>query len=405
VNILNQINFISVFIVLIIFIPICAGAFEYFSKERIQHSIYSLFDNIEFIVSILLSVFLVKKILIEHNEGIYASIYEVLPNTFKHAFPGQGAMIYLVFVPLMLVLIMCVLRIITQPFYRLVVAPLAEGIYNFLESMNGVVRRIIGAVCRIPKAIIGLLIFVIFLNTYTYYFYSPKITAWMNESTPYQILYKNAIYPVLNSNLAKQIPVIVNDSFRKTFDKGSSLKDVTKSDAAKKLLKELEKRNIKVIEYFNGVTLDEAIKSNSEIDNLAKKIVADEKVSTRKGYLLYKWVSKNIKYDYDKAEKVSKDPRGIESGAITAFETRKGICFDYSSLYVAMCRAVGLKVRLVTGLGYSGTFWGDHAWNQVYSTEEKRWINVDCTFGSAANYFDKKNFDEDHKDSDVQGEW
>jgi transglutaminase-like putative cysteine protease len=70
-----------------------------------------------------------------------------------------------------------------------------------------------------------------------------------------------------------------------------------------------------------------------------------------------------------------------------------------------MCRAVGLKVRLVTGLGYSGTFWGDHAWNQVYSTEEKRWINVDCTFGSAANYFDKKNFDEDHKDSDVQGEW
>ena len=55
--------------------------------------------------------------------------------------------------------------------------------------------------------------------------------------------------------------------------------------------------------------------------------------------------------------------------------------------------ATGLKVRLVTGIGYSGLAWGDHAWNQVYFPAEKRWINVDATFGSTgANYFDKGRF-------------
>ncbi|HBQ86719.1 MAG TPA: transglutaminase, partial [Syntrophomonas sp.] len=87
------------------------------------------------------------------------------------------------------------------------------------------------------------------------------------------------------------------------------------------------------------------------------------------------------------------------------FNTRKGICFDYSCLYISMCRAAGLKVRLITGVAYSGTAWGDHAWNQVYSTEEGRWINVDTTFGSNGYYFDKPDFIADHRYPVVQGEW
>ena len=116
-------------------------------------------------------------------------------------------------------------------------------------------------------------------------------------------------------------------------------------------------------------------------------------------------MSRNIKYEYDKAVKISRDPSGVSSGSIVAFETRKGICFDYACLYVSMCKAVGLKVRLVTGLAYNGVIWGYHAWNQVYSAEEKRWINVDPTFGAYAAYFDKTDFDEDHRYSQIQGEW
>lgn len=95
----------------------------------------------------------------------------------------------------------------------------------------------------------------------------------------------------------------------------------------------------------------------------------------------------------------------MDSGSVMAFNTRRGVCFDYACLYVSMCRAVDLKVRLVTGLGYSGSSWGDHAWNQVYIPEEDRWVNVDATFGTIYNYFDKPDFSVDHRDAEVQGEW
>jgi transglutaminase-like putative cysteine protease len=71
-----------------------------------------------------------------------------------------------------------------------------------------------------------------------------------------------------------------------------------------------------------------------------------------------------------------------------------------------MCRAVGVKVRFITGLGYSGVEWGDHAWNQVYDPAENRWINVDTTFGnSGKNYFDHAGFRADHQDGVIQGQW
>ena len=99
--------------------------------------------------------------------------------------------------------------------------------------------------------------------------------------------------------------------------------------------------------------------------------------------MLYEWVSKKIKYDTKKAEIIFKNASLVDSGSIVTFEERTGVCFDYSCLYVSMCRAVGLKVRLVSGLGYTGTEWGEHVWNQVYDSEEERWINVDTTFGNS----------------------
>jgi transglutaminase/protease-like cytokinesis protein 3 len=229
----------------------------------------------------------------------------------------------------------------------------------------------------------------------------------MNESEAYQVLYKGAVAPVLNSNIAKKIPVLVNDSFGKSMiriptdgDPGGS-----SGQTGSQTGNQLKKGNTQVITYFNGVTLDEAIKSNPQIDETARNIVGNETNSNKKAALIYKWVSRNVEYDYQKAAMISKDSTGISSGSIIAFNTRKGICFDYSSLYISMCRAVGLKVRLITGLGYSGIAWGDHAWNQVYSAEEGRWINVDTTFGSNGNYFDKPDFNVDHRWAEFQGEW
>ena len=160
-----------------------------------------------------------------------------------------------------------------------------------------------------------------------------------------------------------------------------------------------------LFQYINGVTLEEAIQSNSEIDDMAKQIVGAETDDKRKAYLIYLWICENISYDNGK-EEAAKTPSEVSSGAIVAYTTRTGICFDFSCLYVAMCRAVDLNVRFIVGMAYSGSVWGDHAWNQVYYPKESRWIDVDTTFGSSGiNYFDRPYFELDHKDGSIQGEW
>ena len=403
---LTQINAVTAALVCVCLFPIITGAFGYFSRERIQYSLGSLLDNIEFLLGLLLAIFLTKKIFFENSTGVFKKIYEWIPTNLRSILYGHDVLTYICAVPVILLLVLIVLRFLTAPIYRAVVVPLSNRLYLMLNSTNSILKRFIGALWKIPKSVYMVFIFGLLLNFYSYYFPSPMLTKWMNESTVYQALYKNALYPVLNSNIAKQIPVIINDSFKRTSVPvlpGEEGQDGP--SAAAQLAQLLKDRNIRVTEYFNGVTLDEAVKSSPEIDQTAKKIVGNETSSKKKAELIYKWITGNVKYDNEKAAKISSDPKGISSGSIAAFNTRKGICFDYSCLYISMCRAVGLKVRLVTGLGYSGISWGDHAWNQVFVPEEDRWVNVDTTFGTIADYFDKPDFDVDHKYAEVQGEW
>jgi transglutaminase-like putative cysteine protease len=156
---------------------------------------------------------------------------------------------------------------------------------------------------------------------------------------------------------------------------------------------------------LNGSGVDQAVKSIDEIDNTTKKITEGEKTSTGKAKKIYAWITKNIENDEDKAEKIGQDPKGIPTGAVVAYSVRKGVSYDFACLFVAMCRAVDVEVNFVTGKGYNGIVWGDHAWNQIYSTEERKWINVDTLFGIVGNYFDKSQFNFDHLEGEVQKSW
>ena len=161
-----------------------------------------------------------------------------------------------------------------------------------------------------------------------------------------------------------------------------------------------------VIVYYNGVTLDQAITSNSAIDAKAKELVSGDTDAIEKSRALYNWVGSNITYDDAKAEEITVDKgKGVKSGAIEAFDTRTGVCFDYASLYTAMAREVGLKVRMVSGEGYTGTSWGPHAWNEVYIPSEKKWIPVDTTFASSGDYFATADFYDTHRDGKIIGQW
>ena len=253
-------------------------------------------------------------------------------------------------------------------------------------------------------AILMVLVFSLFLNFYIGFSQNSKTDDYINQSVAFQQIDTHILHPLLTSKLAKRIPVLINDSFKNTAFNFST--EDPKAGASESTSEDINNRNVWVVKYFNGVTLDEAIKSNSEIDNTAQKIVGSEKNSRKKAYLLYTWISNHIQYDDEKANLIVTDPSEVSSGSIVAYNEKKGVCFDYSCLYVSMCRAVGVKVRFITGLGYSGVAWGDHAWNQVYYPAEKRWINVDTTFGSAGyNYFDLSDFSDSHQAAVIQGEW
>ena len=161
------------------------------------------------------------------------------------------------------------------------------------------------------------------------------------------------------------------------------------------------------ITIYNGITIDEGIKSNANINNKAVELTESATSDRERAKILYTWVGRNIKYDNDKAEKVlyGSDNRQMpESGAICAFESKSGICFDKACLYVAMSRAIDLKVRLIGGQAFDGEQYVGHAWNQVYLNDENMWINVDPTFYDGGNYFDSNLFN-NHNAEEIAGEW
>lgn len=59
--------------------------------------------------------------------------------------------------------------------------------------------------------------------------------------------------------------------------------------------------------------------------------------------------------------------------------TREADCTEFSQLFVAMARSLGLPSRMVSGLAYSGDSFGGHAWVEVWVG---KWIELDPTWGT-----------------------
>lgn len=189
----------------------------------------------------------------------------------------------------------------------------------------------------------------------------------------------------------------------KAYDKLEEIIDSKRVQSISSGLKENISAN-KII-YYNGVTLDEGVKSNDSIDKKAKSLVSKASSDREKARSIYRWVGSNIIYDDEKADSIMDDTESYESGAIPAYRDKTGICFDYACLFTAMSRAVGMKTRIVVGEAFNGSEYVSHSWNQVYLEDEGKWINVDPTFYVAGNYFDTPNFDKDHRTKSIAGEF
>ncbi|WP_172199493.1 transglutaminase domain-containing protein [Saccharibacillus qingshengii] len=116
-----------------------------------------------------------------------------------------------------------------------------------------------------------------------------------------------------------------------------------------------------------------------------------------KAQKLYDWVGSRIRYDYDKVGAYENEGVWHEQTPRDTYDTRRGVCIDYARLYAVMARSSGLQVRVVTGLGSDGRGgYGSHAWNEVYLPDEQRWIELDPTWASGGDWFDRENFADTH---------
>lgn len=395
------INPITLILILLLVLPILQGFIFKFSSNNLKHGIQELNSNISFIASIFIGIYFYRRVFVQRDGLVYKYIIDISPKNLVGYFESNPIVAYAVIIPLTILLLYKLLSIVLEFVNRFTLYPLADNIENTLEYESEFSKRIIGAIFKIPKSICYILFATFLLNAISIVNINIGMSKYLETSTLYNYLCREVVIPVSNSKIAKQLPNIINNSFKvvvKEVDNSSDTNNenrVTSNENAGK----------RVIVYYNGITLDEGIKSNSKIDSLAKDLIIGEASSKGRAKILYNWVGSNVEYDHDKAEKVLSNDFNIKSGAIPTFQTRKGICFDYSCLYVAMCRANGLKVRIVTGEGFNGVSWVSHAWNQVYIQEEGKWINVDTTFYRGGNYFNSRRFDMDHRNAKIAGEW
>ncbi len=77
---------------------------------------------------------------------------------------------------------------------------------------------------------------------------------------------------------------------------------------------------------------------------------------------LLEWVHAKVKFNKGEILRHS-DPFEI-------MEYGQGMCREFSVLFTAACLAQGYRARIILDLS-------DHAWTEVWSTEQGRWVHVD----------------------------
>lgn len=373
---------ITLILIAVFFMPIILGFINITSTKYIKEEILDIEKTICFLGAVIVSIIISRKIVLFKDLSI---ITNYIPKNIDILFNKHPFISLAVVLSVVTSIIYGVLCLIIRLINAITIEPILKGIYNFGQKRSNFGKRVLGAILQVPKAIAYVVLCTIILNFGTMIYNDDKLNSYLQKSDTYNYVCDKVVLPIYNSSFAKNIPIIVNNTLNV-----EEIKD---------------KSNIKKIIYYNGITLDEGIKSNKEINDFSKKLTANATNEKTKAKLIYDWIGSNINYDYQKADEIMRSNYENKSGAIPTFSSREGICFDYSCLYTAMARASGLKVRMISGKGFNGTSWVNHSWNQVYLEESNGWINIDSTFSKSGNYFDSKRFNMDHKNDEIIGEW
>ncbi|QMV40910.1 transglutaminase domain-containing protein [Cohnella cholangitidis] len=260
--------------------------------------------------------------------------------------------------------------------------------HTVIRLLTGVATRLLGTIISFPFAIVpsggavnrsvgGMvgaalgtgraLLFTAVLFAYCALFPQGPMTDYIQQSGMYREIAAQVIRPATGNLIDERLPVF-----------------------AQEMSGELDQLWLKRYDIIDAELPD-------EIGQTAVSVTEGKTGDEAKARALYDWVGSRIAYDDDKVKAYVEEGDWREQGPEQTFLTRKGVCIDYSRLYAAMARAVGLDARVVTGLGYDGRGgYGAHAWNEVYLSEQDRWVSLDSTWAKTGNWFDSPGFTDTH---------
>lgn len=127
--------------------------------------------------------------------------------------------------------------------------------------------------------------------------------------------------------------------------------------------------------------VDIPAKSEKSKKRFIKYLRLEAKSDTEMVESIYYWMTRHIAYDADIYDKTQDFYRFTDS-----FFSRKGICSEYSRLFVELCELAEIEVEFLAGYARTNTFTGAldsnarHSWNRVKL--EGEWKLIDTTWGS-----------------------
>ncbi len=128
-------------------------------------------------------------------------------------------------------------------------------------------------------------------------------------------------------------------------------------------------------EYEQYLQAGEIIDITPSIVNKASEIIGGETDLYTATYKLGEWVNQEVDYDLNK---LTADAALKSSWVL---ENKAGVCDEITSLFISLCRSVGIPARFVSGTAYSNLnhSFENHGWAEVYFPGQG-WVPYDITF-------------------------
>ncbi|MBV1820229.1 hypothetical protein KUA25_19385, partial [Bacteroidales bacterium MSK.15.36] len=211
---MNNINPITLIMIVVFLYPILKGFLFKFSSQDLKLDIEETNRSISFIVGLLIGTIGGKKIFLQHDEGIYKSIYYSISQNIINYIENKPIIIYLVLIPLFIFIIYKITFILLHLINSITFYPVLDRIERYLRGKSNIFKRIVGAISQIPKSIAFILIVAFSLNIGSMFYTNSSLNTYLNESLPYKYVCQEFVIPITNSKLAQKLPKIIDNSFK-----------------------------------------------------------------------------------------------------------------------------------------------------------------------------------------------